>query len=126
MDNQTHIYSDLNQSLTSEYVYNVDAIKQSLNNILTTRKGTKIFNADFGSNLDKYLFEIMDETTAFGILNEVIIAVNKWEPRVYVVSSQSGVTCDYTNGIYWVNLVFKIKDHLESTELHNFEIGIVR
>ena len=115
MNNEVQIYSDLDQSLNSEYVYNVNAIKQSIKNILSTRKGTRIFNAEFGSDIHKYLFEIM---------NEIVIAVGRWEPRVTIEVGLSGVTADYQNGIYWVNIVFRIKSN--PSELHNFEIGITR
>lgn len=122
--NQAQIYSDLNQSLTSEYLYNVDAVKQSIKNILTTRKGTRYFNSDFGSDIHKYLFEIIDNTTSFALLNEIVTSISKWEPRVIVIPSMSNIACDYVNGIYWVNLAFRIKS--SPSELHNFELGISR
>ncbi|WP_455258652.1 GPW/gp25 family protein [Peptoniphilus asaccharolyticus] len=124
MNNEVQIYSDLDQSLNSEYVYNVNAIKQSIKNILSTRKGTRIFNAEFGSDIHKYLFEIMDDHTSFALMNEIVIAVGRWEPRVTIEVGLSGVTADYQNGIYWVNIVFRIKSN--PSELHNFEIGITR
>lgn len=116
------IYSDVDQSLKRNYVVNTDSVKQSIKNILTTRKGTRLFNSEFGSNIHQYLFDLMDEVTAFNILNEVVQAVETWEPRVQVNFGQSSCIPDYTNGIYWVNLVFIIK--AAPTEVHHYELGI--
>ena len=116
------IYSDIDQSLTRNYVVNTDSVKQSIRNILTTRKGTRLFNSEFGSDIHQYLFEIMDDITAFKILNEIISAVGRWEPRVRVDFSKSSCTPDYVQGIYWVTLVFVILAN--PTELHEFELGI--
>ena len=124
MDNGVQIYSDLDQTLDSEYLYNVGAIKQSIKNILSTRKGTRIFNAEFGSDIHKYLFEIMDDHTSFALMNEIIIALARWEPRVTVEPGLSNIVADYQNGVYWVNIAFIIKTN--PAELHNFEIGITR
>lgn len=122
--NQVPIYSDLNQSLSSEYIYNVESIKQSIKNILTTRKGTRIFNAEFGSDIHKYLFEIMDNTTSFALMNEIVNSIQRWEPRVRIITDQSNIVADYVNGIYWVNLTFQIIS--SPTEIHNFELGIAK
>ena len=115
-------YQDIDQSLNHNYVVNVDSIKQSIKNILMTRKGTRLFNSEFGSNIHKYLFDIMDDVTSFNLLNEIVSAVERWEPRVRINFAQSRCIPDYTNRIYWVTLVFTLI--INPTEIHEMELGI--
>ena len=115
-------YSDIDQSLKKNYVVNVESVKQSIRNILLTRKGTRLFNSEFGSDINKYLFDIMDKVTAFGLLNEIVTAVERWEPRVKINFSASSCVPDYTNKVYWVNLVFVIT--ARPTEVHEYELGL--
>lgn len=116
------IYRDVDQSLKRTYVTNVDSIKQAIRNILTTRKGTRLFNSEFGSDIHKYLFDHMDSVTEFNILSEVVKAINLWEPRVTVNFGSCKVVSDKINKIYWITIVFFIKAY--PTEVHNYEIGI--
>ncbi len=103
-----HVYSDINQTLKTNYHYDLDSIKQSIYNILTTRKGTRLFLADFGSNLEGYLFEPMDAVVEYMIYTEVIDAISRWEPRVLIDQSTSYVEQDPDYHVYTVYLVFQI------------------
>ncbi len=61
----------------------LEEIKQSVHLILTTRKGERPFRPKFGTNLDRYAFETMDTTTCNLIRQEVIAALQMWEPRIW-------------------------------------------
>jgi len=61
----------------------LEEIKQSVHLILTTRKGERLFRPKFGTNLDRYAFETMDTTTCSLIRQEVIAALQMWEPRIW-------------------------------------------
>ena len=61
------------------------AIKNSIKNIFTTRKGQKILSPEFGSSLEQYLFEAVSELGANAIGNDIYNAISKYEPRVTVV-----------------------------------------
>lgn len=60
----------------------LEEIRQSVHLILTTRKGERPFRPKFGANLDQYAFEIMDTTTCNLIRQEVVAALQTWEPRI--------------------------------------------
>jgi len=60
----------------------LEEIRQSVRLILTTRKGERPFRPKFGANLDQYAFELMDTTTCNLIRQEVISALQTWEPRI--------------------------------------------
>lgn len=61
----------------------LEEIKQSVHLILTTRRGERPFRPKFGANLDLYAFEMMDTTTYNLIRQEVISALQTWEPRIW-------------------------------------------
>lgn len=118
----TVIYSDVDQTLTSTVLTNVNAVIQSISNILTTPKGTRVFNSEFGSNIEDLLFELMDDITALQIYSEVVDAIGRWEPRATLVTNMCSVTPDYDRHIYWVVLAFKIKGFGE--EIYSTELGL--
>lgn len=61
----------------------LEEIKQSVHLILTTRRGERPFRPKFGTNLDRYAFEMMDTTTCNLIRQEVVAALQLWEPRIW-------------------------------------------
>lgn len=60
----------------------LEEIAQSVRLILTTRKGERRFRPKFGARLDQYAFETMDTTTCNLIRQEVVAALQTWEPRI--------------------------------------------
>lgn len=104
------LYSDLNQHdpQNTPLLYGIEPIYQSIYNILSTSKGERIFLPEFGADLDNYLFELMTDITAFNILNTIIEAIERWEPRVSLLYGQCSVIPDYDNNKYDVTLVFNV------------------
>lgn len=66
----------------------LEEIKQSVHLILTTRRGERPFRPRFGVNLDQYAFELMDATTCNLIRQEVIAALQMWEPRIWNIRTE--------------------------------------
>ena len=107
------IYSDLNLSFTKNpatkdvaKLFDVQAIKRSVKNIILTNKYERPFNSDFGCNLRGFLFENITEPLLVVIKVRVSMAIEKYEPRVsvedVVVQSDDG-----SNGIS-IMVSFKI------------------
>lgn len=98
----TSVYTDLNLDLTptnsvglglnvaksNDIIVNTDhdAIKNSIRNIFSTRPGQKLLTPDFGSSLEKYLFEPVTDSLAKIIGNEILNAISTYEPRVDVLN----------------------------------------
>ena len=61
------------------------AVKADLMHLLLTRKGQRLYNPDFGTNLIKYIFEPNDFITLQDIREEVISSVKKYLPKLNVV-----------------------------------------
>jgi len=64
----------------------IEAVKQSVLNILSTNRGERPFMPDFGGNIRAYLFENVDSVTASLIEEEIKLSLANHEPRVRVLS----------------------------------------
>jgi phage baseplate assembly protein W len=64
----------------------IEAIKQSVLNILSTNRGERPFMPDFGGNIRAYLFENVDPVTVSLIEEEIRSALTNYEPRVRVLA----------------------------------------
>jgi phage baseplate assembly protein W len=63
----------------------VEAVKQSIINILSTNRGERPFIPDFGANIRSYLFENFDGVTASLVEEQIRVALANYEPRVRVL-----------------------------------------
>ena len=64
---------------------NEDAIKRSVVNIVMTIIGEKPFLNDFGSQMNASLFELDTSLQYISIENQIISALNNYEPRIRIV-----------------------------------------
>jgi phage baseplate assembly protein W len=84
----TKIYKDLDLSLAFTTNYDVakrvdvNAVKQSIKNLLLTRPGERPFQPDVGSELYRILFEPMDVLTAEALKGIITTCIRNYEPRV--------------------------------------------
>jgi phage baseplate assembly protein W len=92
---QNPTYLDVNTlvGVTSaqELLADILAINNSLYNLLSTPKGSRIFQPLYGSNLMNLIHEPADDLTAWRIRNELIDAIYKWEPRVRLIVGETSV-----------------------------------
>ena len=63
---------------------NEDAIKRSVINIVNTIIGEKPFLNDFGSQINASLFELDTSLHYISIENQIISALNNYEPRILI------------------------------------------
>lgn len=91
------------------YVTDVDAIIQSVRNLVSTRKGERPFRPDYGINIVDYLFELMDESASLQLLSDVFDAVQFYEPRVKIDRQRSEVKADPDTYTFEVSLFFEIE-----------------
>lgn len=94
------VKTDLNVS------YDISAVKNSINNIFSTKKNEKILNPEFGLRIEDYLFEQVTDTTATAISNEINTAITQFEPRVQIVELQVIPYPDQY--LYVINLTLRV------------------
>jgi phage baseplate assembly protein W len=59
-----------------------DDVAESIKIILLTKKGERMMRPDFGCNISRYMFDILDITTLKQIELEIEEAIKKWEYRI--------------------------------------------
>jgi phage baseplate assembly protein W len=86
----------------------IQAIRNSIRNIFTTRPGCKILNPSLGSRLDVYLFDQITDFKANLLGNDVLKTLTTWEPRIKVL--QVVVTPKPEENTYYIKLNYKVID----------------
>lgn len=59
-------------------------LKQSIEDILTTPKGTRIMRREYGSNLPRLVDNPLNRETILDMIAESADALSQWEPRMRV------------------------------------------
>ena len=87
------VYSDISLSFSKHPVTNdvgkitdVNAITNSMRNILTTRLGERPFEPDYGSRIYDSLFEMVDFISLDAAASSAREALEIWEPRVEILN----------------------------------------
>lgn len=120
------VYSDLNQYSPTKKakLTDVAAISQSLNNILSTQRYERLFNIEFGVDLEERLFDLIDDVSAFEILGVIAQRVQLFEQRVDLDFTRSVVQPYPDQNKYEVSLIYSLKGQPELGE-QEFR-GVVR
>lgn len=63
-----------------------EAIKSDLMHLLLTRKGQRLYNPDFGTDLLRFIFEPQDGQTLDALTEEVTASVKKYLPKLSIKS----------------------------------------
>lgn len=77
------------ESLTISDVYDSKAILQSIENIILTVPGERVFEPEFGSILMSTVFRNITTQSGEHLLDSLISSINKYEPRVTVIAKDS-------------------------------------
>lgn len=77
--------------ITKGEIYDVDVINQSIENILSTINGERVFLFEYGSPLPLVLFENITETNGEQLLDKILDAVETWEDRVILLRDQASL-----------------------------------
>lgn len=104
------LYSDINSNTpyANPQVVDIDAVIQSISNIMQVRKTELLFLPEFGMDGDDALFEIIDDVGALIIFQTIVNNISVWDPRVSLNLGQSYVTPDVDNNAYQATIVFSI------------------
>jgi phage baseplate assembly protein W len=104
-------FLDLNSDLNA-------AIKADLMHLIITRKGQRLYNPDFGTDLLRYIFEPNDALTLNMVKDEVNTAVKKYLPNLKInnLTVEQSTESDYAAVVridYTItNDVFNVTDFI--------------
>lgn len=109
--NSDHFSYDLsNDILTKGELFDYDVINQSIENILSTSFGERLFNPYYGSSLANQLFEGMNNNflNGSGIIKKLIDEISIWENRVTFILSECFFTPDPNNNLVDLQLSYVV------------------
>lgn len=85
---------------------NENAIARSVRNIIFTVPGEKVFDPDFGTDINASLFELLDETSATVIKDQIKYSLETYEPRILLLDVI--VVPDFEDNGYDVEISYSI------------------
>jgi phage baseplate assembly protein W len=100
------------------------AVKQSVINILSTNRGERPFDPDFGANIRNQLFENFDPIVKQLIDDDIRSALRNYEPRVRVLNVQVDAKPDQ-NSID-ISVEFEIQSPEQTVTTVNFSVERLR
>ena len=87
-------------------VKNANSIKQSIRNLVLTRKGEKLFNGEIGCGVLNLLFEPLDPFIIDTIKREIINTINQFETRVQLIDCEA--IPFYSSGKVSISINYKV------------------
>ncbi len=118
-------YKDLDLNFTKHpvkkdvnKVVNEMAVVNSIKNLILTNHYERPFQPDIGSNVQKMLFDNMDNITAAAIQREILQTIKNFEPRVSVQTIT--VKPDFDNNAFTVSMEFYIVNRTDPITIQFF------
>ena len=92
------VYSDFPLSFTANPITgdvspmsDSRSVKNALINLLRTPIGSRPFYPEYGTNVERYIFEPGDTLTESELNEEIATSIQKFEPRVKLISIESSL-----------------------------------
>ena len=92
----------------------IQAVRNSINNIFHTKVGELPGEPEFGNNFDRWLFQQIDGILLNTIEIDIRCTLERWEPRVDIVGIDIKPNYDYNEVIVDVNFRIKGRDSNET------------
>jgi phage baseplate assembly protein W len=114
--NNSYFYSDFDIEFELQsngditLLTDLDSVFNSIKNLVLTNKGERRMLPSYGSNIQKLLFEPLDEITARRIGEELVGELKVWEDRITI--SSMDVEILYDEDSYKIRLNFYISESL--------------
>lgn len=91
-------------------IKNIDVINQSIELILMTLPGERLFNPTFGSNFQLRLFDNMDKHFLNRLLDDVVNAIRQWEDRITIIESEVRLRINPNGNSAFIMIPYIIKE----------------
>jgi len=102
------IYSDIPLNPNEKFSEDLESIRGSIEILLAFSPKQRLFNPEFGCEIDSLLFELMDDVIARQILKELVVCFTRWDPRLRINYFKSKITPSYDDNRYDLELVLDI------------------
>ncbi|CAL9999518.1 baseplate wedge subunit [Vibrio phage K567] len=115
-----YYYSDIPANFSKSVVnndlsasYDLKAVQESIVGIVSTNKGERPFNPEFGCDINNQLFENISPASAFAIKYSIENAISQWEPRV--ILKRVEVRPLYDQNTYQVEVQYRLRTNVDRT-----------
>ena len=112
------IWSDLHQSISADgsgklkKVSNINSVKTSIDNILGTFKGERMFLPEFASTLRDLLFEPLNDRLFNRVSNDIKATVERWDDRVEIIGVD--IKAEPDKSFVQISVNFNVKGYTEA------------
>lgn len=100
---------------------NESSVKESIKNIVLTNKGERLFQPDFGCNINASLFENIDANTVIILKDNIQKAISTYEPRCTVRSVE--IIADQDTNNIQATVLFSV---INTSNTSSLTIDLVR
>ena len=116
-------FSDFNNSFAVHPVKkdlslrtDVDAVKQSIKNLVLTNKGERLFDSGIGCDVRKSLFENFSAATVAVAKQTIVEVIEHYEPRCNLIDVRA--SSDENNNALMLTVVFSVINNSNVEELN--------
>jgi len=104
---------------TGSAINDIDHIRQSIGDILTTRIGTRVMRREYGSLLPELVDHPFNDVTRLRVYAATAMALLRWEPRIHLTQVQ------FSEASLQGQIVLDVQaQQVDSNELHNLSIPL--
>jgi phage baseplate assembly protein W len=90
----------------------------NLKNLLLTRKGERVYQPNFGSDMPSLLFEQMNSSLETQLINSLTFDIGYWLP--YIIIESIDVSADFDRNLVKIQLSFSVTEQGANTEITIF------
>lgn len=106
---QNWAYDLSKKTVSKGEIVDTDVINQSIEMILSTTHGERVFNPYFGSNFPLAIFEGFSEQKGEAIINDMVKALETWEDRIALDKPNIKFTFFSGDGVLEIYIPYVIK-----------------
>jgi len=98
-----------NKILSVGEIYNVDVINRSIETILSTTLGSRLFNIGFGSDFSLRIFDNMDISYLEQMIVDTADSIEYWEDRIAIIRDEMSIVVNADNNTVLLTIPYIIK-----------------
>jgi Phage baseplate assembly protein W len=113
-------WSGMNKS-GGQAIYDIEHIRQSITDILTTPVGSRVMRREYGSDIFTLLDAPINGATKMRLMAATVMAILNWEPRVKVTNMSIDITM---NGEMVLDVTFERQDGARTKDSVAINLGM--
>ena len=103
----------------------IESVKNNIKNLLTTKRGERMFQPNLGMNFEQYLFEQFNDEIRIGIENDIVDTFSFWLPFVDIRDIQINMSESLTDiGKNTLNIFLTFNINRDPNTLESVQVEI--